>query len=98
MYLCSSSKSIRQKTKFTLNGPRNMTISSVKIKRSNQHSIGRQLNLIPRSFSASPIFERKSPGTRLALTYAVKGTRMRRSGKRQSQSPSDKDGGFTAST
>lgn len=75
-----------------------MTINRVKIKRSKEHSIGRQLNLIPRSFSASPIFERKSPGTRLVLTYAVKGTGMRRSHTRQSQSPSDKDGGLTAPT
>ena len=109
MYLCSvvfvrcqkkrkegkrSSKSIRQKIKFTLNWPLKMTINSVRIKRSKKPSIGRQLNLIPRSFSASPIFQRKSPGTRLVLTYTVKGTRMRRSGKRQSQSPSDKDGGL----
>ena len=75
-----------------------MTISSVKIKRSDQHSTRRQLNLIPRSFSASPIFERKSPGTRLALTYAVKGAGMRRSDTRQSQSSSDKDGALTALT
>ena len=75
-----------------------MQISSVKIERSDQHSSRRPLNLIPRSFSASPIFERKSPGTRLALTYAVKRTRMRRSDKRQSQSPGDKDGGLTAPT
>lgn len=68
-----SSKSIRPKTKFTLNWPLNMAITSVKIKRGNQHSIRRQLNLIPMPFSVFPILQRKSPGTRLVLTYAVKG-------------------------
>ena len=105
MYLCSvvlfavsSSNSIRQKTNFILNRPLNMTITSVKIKRSDQHSIRRQLNLNSVTFSASPSFRRKSPGKRLLLTYVVKGTGMRRSDKRQSQSPSDKDGGLTAPT